>query len=156
MQADKKNQGNQRGEYNWDDDGETLLKYLWYSVAQAGCQLEATPLDQRPKFRGGLLQRWRQPVQFRALGATNKTLDISNAIKNAFLAESVLPQFQKQIVKKTKRSQTSSNQLERRFNQKNSWRRRNRQMIPAIRFGGIILGRRLILLRTVIKAYWDA
>ncbi len=154
---------------NWDDDGETLFEMTWYGVGLgAAAGWENAPLDVEKfdrKFDWVFFRAEGDALtkSIRALGASAKTLGIENVTPNdLFWQNPFTAQFQKQAREKLENARQLRLSVEAAEESliKNQQRvRRNKEMIPAIRFAAQRLdhhGRRLIMLEQFSQVYWDA
>jgi hypothetical protein len=153
---------------NWDDDGETLFEMDWYGVglgAAAGWEnapLDIEKFDQKFDWTFFRSEGDEFTKSIRTLGAASKTLGISETQNSLFWQNPFTAQFQKKAIA------LNANAKQLRLNveaaeeslMKNGGRvKRNREMIPAMRFAAQRfnhLGRRLILTEQFSQVYWDA
>jgi hypothetical protein len=154
---------------NWDDDGETLFEMTWYGVGLgAAAGWENAPLDIEKfdrKFDWAFFRSEGDDFTraIRALGAASKTLGIENLTQNALYWQNPFTaQFQKLAREKLENARNLRLRVEAAEESliKNQPRaRRNKEMIPAIRFAAQRLdhyGRRFIFIDQFSQAYWDA
>ena len=154
---------------NWDDDGETLFEMTWYGVALgAAAGWENAPLDVEKfdrKFDWAFFRAEGDDLtrSIRALGAATKTLGIENITQNdLFWQNPFTAPFQKlarERIENARRLRLSVEAAEESLIVAAPRVRRNREMIPAIRFAAQRLdhhGRRLIMLEQFSQVYWDA
>lgn len=154
---------------NWDDDGETLFEMDWYGVGLgAAAGWESAPLnieDFDKKFDWTFFrsESGKFTENIRTLGAASKTLGLENVTQNAlFWQNPFTANFQKRAresQEKTKQLRLNVEAVEENLMNNSALARRNREMIPAMRFAAERfnhLGRRLILTEQLSRAYWDA
>jgi hexosaminidase len=154
---------------NWDDDGETLFEMTWYGVALgAAAGWENAPLDVEKfdrKFDWAFFRAEGDDFtrSIRALGAATKTLGIENITQNdLFWQNPFTASFQKLAREKVENARHLRLSVEAAEESliKNQMRvRRNKEMIPAMRFAAQRLdhhGRRLILTEQFSQTYWNA
>ena len=154
---------------NWDDDGETLFETGWYGVGLgAAAGWENAPLDVE-KFDGKFdwtffrTESGDYTKNIRTLGAASKTLDLQNVTQNSlFWQNPFTPQFQKrarETAEKVRQLRLNVEVVEENLIRNGAKARRNREMIPAMRFAARRfdhLGRRFNLTEQFSRAYWDA
>jgi len=154
---------------NWDDDGETLFETGWYGVGLgAAAGWENAPLDVE-KFDGKFdwtffrTESGDYTKNIRTLGAASKTLDLQNVTQNSlFWQNPFTPQFQKrarETAEKVRQLRLNVEVVEENLIRNVGKARRNREMIPAMRFAARRfdhLGRRFNLTEQFSRAYWDA
>ncbi len=153
---------------NWDDDGETLFEMDWYGVGLgAAAGWENAPLDVEKfdeKFdwtffrsAGGDFTK-----SIRTFGAASKTLGITETQNSLFWQNPFTPQFQKRAAAlnaNAKQLRLKVEEAEESLIKNGAKPRRNKEMIPAMRFAAQRfnhLGRRLILIDQFSQIYWDA
>ncbi len=155
---------------NWDDDGETLFEMTWYGVGLgAAAGWESAPLDVEKfdrKFDWAFFRAEGDDFakSIRALGAASKTLGIENVTQNDLFWQNpfTAASFQKHAREKFENARNlrlSVEAVEESLIKNQSRVRRNREMIPALRFAAQRLdhhGRRLILLEQFSQTYWNA
>jgi hypothetical protein len=154
---------------NWDDDGETLFEMTWYGAALgAAAGWENAPLDVEKfdrKFDWAFFRAEGDDFtkSIRALGAASKTLGIENVTQNdLFWQNPFTASFQKHAREKIENARNlrlSVEGVEENLIKNQTRVRRNREMIPALRFAAQKLnhqGRRLILLEQFSQTYWNA
>jgi hypothetical protein len=154
---------------NWDDDGETLFEMDWYGVglgAAAGWEnapLNIEDFDKKFDWTFFRSENGKFTENIRTLGAASKTLGLENVTQNDLFWQSPFTaNFQKRAREnqdKTRRLRLNVEAVEENLMKNGALARRNREMIPAMRFAAERfnhLGRRLILTDQLSRAYWDA
>ncbi|MDQ6787530.1 MAG: family 20 glycosylhydrolase [Acidobacteriota bacterium] len=153
---------------NWDDDGETLFEMDWYGVAMgAAAGWENAPLDVErfdKKFDWTFFRADGDEFTkaIRTLGSVNKTLDFRETQDALFWQNPFTPQFQKrslESIEKARKLRLDTEAVEESLIKNEERARRNREMIPAMRFAAERFdhfGRRLILTEQLSQVYWDA
>ena len=153
---------------NWDDDGETLFEMDWYGVGLgAAAGWENAPLDVEnfdKKFDWTFFRSEGDDFtkSIRTLGAASKTLGITETQDALFWQNPFTAQFQKRAVAlnaNAKQLRLNVEETEESLIKNGAKARRNKEMIPAMRFAAQRfdhLGRRLILMEQFSQVYWDA
>ncbi len=153
---------------NWDDDGETLFEMDWYGVGLgAAAGWENAPLDVEKfdeKFDWTFFRSEGDDFtkSIRTLGAASKTLGITETQNSLFWQNPFTAQFQKRAVAlnaNAKQLRLNVEESEESLIKNSAKARRNKEMIPAMRFAAQRfdhLGRRLILIEQFSQIYWDA
>ena len=153
---------------NWDDDGETLFEMDWYGVGLgAAAGWENAPLDIEKFDRNFDWTFFRSEgdvftKSIRALGAASKTLGITETQNALFWQNPFTAQFQKRaaaLAAHAKQLRLNVEATEESLIKNGAKARRNKEMIPAMRFAAQRfdhLGRRLIMIEQFSRIYWDA
>lgn len=153
---------------NWDDDGETLFEMDWYGVALgATAGWETAPLDIEKfdkKFDWSFFRADGDEFTkaIRTLGSVNKTLNFRETQNSIFWQNPFTAQFQKrslESIEKVRQMRLDVEAVEESLIKNEARARRNREMIPAIRFAAERFdhfGRRMILIEQLSQVYWDA
>ena len=153
---------------NWDDDGETLFEMDWYGVGLgAAAGWENAPLDIEKFDRNFDWTFFRSEgdvftKSIRALGAASKTLGITETQNSLFWQNPFTAQFQKRaaaLAANAKQLRLNVEAAEESLIKNGAKARRNKEMIPAMRFAAQRfdhLGRRLIMIEQFSRIYWDA
>ncbi len=154
---------------NWDDDGETLFEMDWYGVglgAAAGWEnapLNVEDFDKKFDWTFFRSENGNFTENIRNLGAASKTLGLEGVTQNALFWQSPFTaNFQKRARENGEKAvqlRLNVESVEENLIKNGSLAKRNREMIPALRFAAERfdhLGRRLILIEQLSRAYWDA
>ncbi len=153
---------------NWDDDGETLFEMDWYGVGLgAAAGWENAPLGIEKfdrKFDWTFFRSEGDDFtkSIRTLGAASKTLGITETQDSFFWQNPFTAQFQRRAVAlaaNAKQLRLNVEETEESLIKNSAKARRNKEMIPAMRFAAQRfdhLGRRLILIEQFSQIYWDA
>jgi len=153
---------------NWDDDGETLFEMDWYGVALgAAAGWENAPLEIEKfdkKFDWSFFRADGDEFtkSIRALGSVNKTLTFRETQNSIFWQNPFTEQFQKrsfESIEKARKLRLDVEAVEESLIKNEKRARRNREMIPAMRFAAERFdhfGRRMILIDQLSQVYWDA
>lgn len=153
---------------NWDDDGETLFEMDWYGVglgAAAGWEnatLDVEKFDRKFDWTFFRSEGDDFTKSIRTLGAASKTLGITETQDALFWQNPFTAQFQKRAVvlnANAKQLRLNVEETEESLIKNNAKARRNKEMIPAMRFAAQRfdhLGRRLIMIDQFSQIYWDA
>ncbi len=151
----------------WDDDGETLFEMTWYGIVLgAAAAWTVAPLDIEDFDRAFDWAFFRSDgdefVQgIRALGSVNNLLGVGTT-NELFWRDPFTSGFQTQarfLAEKIKEMRMLAEDVDETFLTKQHRARRNRSMIPVVRFAAQRfnhMGRRMQVVEKLSRDYWEA
>lgn len=152
---------------SWDDDGESLFEMTWYGIVMgAAASWQATPIDRTDfdsKFDWAFFRNDGDEFidALQALGGVNTLLG-AGATDELFWRDPFNSNFQRQartLSSQVRQMRLSVENADELLLENGKKARRNRSMIPAMRFAAQRfdhLGRRLQVMEKFSQDYWDA